>query len=149
MTWADTQEGVLLRGQWYPLPNGSHVYLLQSNMYYYHYQGRTPNISRSDFETGLEPNRLVFVVHTQTAGGLPGLVAYTSFKTFLSITMSVSVYSPVKLYSNVNSKCINWPLFYDILLYRGLLIIYLNIQYSVYSSSRFLYPMLCLDMAWS
>jgi len=31
MTCADMQEGVLLRDQWYPLPNGSHVYLLQSS----------------------------------------------------------------------------------------------------------------------
>ena len=30
MTCADTQEGVLHRNQWYPIPNGSYVFLLQS-----------------------------------------------------------------------------------------------------------------------
>jgi hypothetical protein len=43
MTCADTQEGVLLLDQWYPLPNGCQVYLLQSSLYHYRYQGRTPN----------------------------------------------------------------------------------------------------------
>jgi len=40
-----------------------------------------PRVSGSGFWTGLEPNRPVFAVQTRTAGGLPGLVANTTFST--------------------------------------------------------------------
>jgi len=37
-----------------------------------------PTVSGSGFWKGLEPNRPVFVVQTQAAGGLPGPVANTT-----------------------------------------------------------------------